>query len=269
MSWRIGLATGVCIDRSVLDVLPAIRRAGASGIEINTPPRHFDLGQPRQIDELARAVDRECLQVVSMHAPFGGALDLADPNPRHRSAAVDACRAAATALKQLGGHVLVAHPTDLARDGHDVASRLADAARSLTRLHADCADLGITLDVESPLPHVIGGDPKAFGELLTALPASVGVCLDTGHTALGRHWRQFIETVGTRLTHVHAHDNRGTWDDHLPPGLGAIDWADIARSLREVQFDGWIMLELACPDSQSLDTYLRDARDRTSALLDA
>ena len=74
------------------------------------------------------------------------------------------------------------------------------------------------------------------------------VCLDTGHLALGRHWDRFLAVADGRLAHVHASDNHGTRDDHLPPGDGGIDWAHIRRTLAAAGFDGWIMLELSCRD---------------------
>jgi sugar phosphate isomerase/epimerase len=55
--------------------------------------------------------------------------------------------------------------------------------------------------------------------------------------------------AGERLIHVHACDNRGTYDDHLPPGMGVIDWGSVVESLRGVGYQGWVILELACFES--------------------
>jgi sugar phosphate isomerase/epimerase len=101
---------------------------------------------------------------------------------------------------------------------------------------------------------------------MRALDGRVGVCLDTGHTALGQHWHRFVEVSGPRLMHVHASDNRGQFDDHLPPGEGHIDWNDIRESLRRVAFTGWVMLELRCPEGD-LGEYLAGAMRRTASLL--
>ena len=129
-----------------------------------------------------------------------------------------------------------------------------------------CAHDGLTLVVESPLPHLIGGHPDEFAQILQPLDGRVGVCLDTGHTALGRHWHRFVEVSGPRLIHVHASDNRGRFDDHLPPGEGHIDWRDIRDSLRRAKFAGWVMLELGCPEGD-LAVYLASAVGRAATLL--
>ena len=66
--------------------------------------------------------------------------------------------------------------------------------------------------------------------------------------------------------HVHASDNRGRFDDHLPPGEGHIDWRDIRDSLRRAKFAGWVMLELGCPEGD-LAVYLASAVGRAATLL--
>jgi sugar phosphate isomerase/epimerase len=234
-----------------------------SGVEVSTPPRHFDPLHDDQVTALARGLEACALQAVAIHAPFGGLLDLADPNPHHRHAAIGAILTAAAAIKRLGGRLVIVHPSDLERHGRDVDARLRDSARSLAVLAENCRQADVTLAIESPLPHLIGGRPDEFAWLLDQVGDSARVCLDTGHTALGGHWRRFVEIAGPRLAHVHAHDNHGHRDDHLPPGDGVIDWAEIARTLVEAGFDGWLMLELACPSGDRAAYFERAVRRAT------
>ncbi|HEY7475280.1 MAG TPA: sugar phosphate isomerase/epimerase [Vicinamibacterales bacterium] len=264
MTWRLGMSTGGCFDRPILEAIPDLASSGAAGVEVGTPPRHFDPLQEAQVVALGEALAAAALAPISIHAPFGGLLDLADPNPHHRHAAVGAALTAASAIRQLGGGLVIVHPSDLERQGRDTHARLADCASSLRVLAANCAD-GVTVALESPLPHLIGGHPEEFAWLLTQVDGNVRVCLDTGHTALGGHWRRFLEVAGSRLAHVHVHDNRGQWDDHLPPGDGIIDWKDVAHTLREAHYDGWLMLELSCPAGDR-PGYMRRAVEKARAL---
>jgi len=264
-SWSLGVSSGACTERSIFDIIPALQRSGAAGIEVGTPPRHFDPWQPDQVTTLAERLTAAGLTAVSIHAPFGGLLDLADPNPHHRHAAVGAILTAADGIKRLGGRLVVVHPSDIPRNGHDVQARLENIGSCLALLADNCRQEALTLVIESPLPHLIGGHPDEFAWLLRRVGDSARVCLDTGHTALGRNWHRFLEVADSRVIHVHAHDNHGRWDDHLPPGDGAIDWADIRRTLEAVDFDGWIMLELACP-GDDLETHLVRAVQRARAL---
>lgn len=265
MSWNVGISSGACTDCPILDILPILAEAGATGIEVGTPPRHFDPWQEDQVRAVERYLGHSQLQVVSIHAPFGALLDLSDPNPHHRHAAVAAILTSALALERLGGTLVIVHPSDLERHRHDARARLADSARSLTTLAEELRDSGLTLLVESPLPHLVGGHPDEFAWLLSQLDDSVGVCLDTGHTALGGAWHRFVEVAGSRLRHVHLHDNRGRFDDHLPPGEGILDWTAIKATLHGNGFSGWLMLELAKPPQDAV-AYFRQAFERTRAL---
>jgi sugar phosphate isomerase/epimerase len=246
MSWQLGIASGACTHRPILEVLPSIHAAGVAGVEIGTPPHHFD---PRRADEVRavrQALDDLSLAAVSIHAPFGAAHELADPDPKRRGCGIDAVLTTAAAIKQLGGSLVVVHPSDLERAGQDVEARLSDSLSSLSALAQSCRQESVTLVIESPLPHLIGGHPDEFRWLLDRLDATVRVCLDTGHTFLGGHWHAFLAVADGRLAHIHANDNRGHRDDHLPPGDGHIDWSEIARTLMAVNFSGWAMLELHC-----------------------
>ena len=260
MSWPIGVATGGNHDQPILDVLRGVEGAGFAGVEVGTPPRHFDPWSQRQVTEVRLDLERSGIAAVSIHAPFGGILDLSEPNPHHRSAAIGGIVQAATVLKELGGHVVVVHPTDVPRHAGQVGGRLDACADALKVLADVVSRLDLRLVIESPLPHLIGGHADEFGWLLGRLDPAVGVCLDTSHLWLGGNWDAFIQLAGSRIAHVHASDNRGTHDDHLPPGDGVIDWERVAESLRQTGYSGWIILEIAFPP-EGRDVGLKRARD--------
>jgi sugar phosphate isomerase/epimerase len=266
MSWSIGIATGACVDRPICDVLATLHHAGAAGVELGTPPRHFDLWKASEVAAVGQTLQRLPLRALSIHAPFGESLDLAHPDPRHRQAGVEATIAAARTLKHLGGRIVVAHPSDLVRHGADIAARLDASAASLRAVAIACRHEGMQLAIESPLPHLIGGHPDEFAWLLAHVAHGAGVCLDTGHVALGRSWRRFAELCDGRLVHIHASDNHGQYDDHLVPGAGTIDWPEIAATLRAMGFGGWVMLELRCPEGDPQD-YFRTALARAADIL--
>lgn len=206
------------------------------------------------------------IEAVSIHAPFGGLLDLSDPNPHHRYAAIGAISTAASALRSLDGRIVVVHPSDTPREGQDVGRRLHDCATSLTTLSRLLGQMSLTLALESPLPHLVGGHVDEFRYLLEHAPGDMGVCLDTSHTTLGHQWHQFVDLAGPRLVHVHANDHHGSWDDHLVPGDGTIDWKEIRADLDRVDYRGWVMLEVHLAGGPSAEMFAR-GRDRLSAWL--
>lgn len=240
-----------------MEVLDAFHAAGISAVEIGTPPRHFDPWRQNEVDSLRERLQSHGMNPVSIHAPFGGLLDLSDPNSHHRQAAIGAILTAAAALRDLGGRNVIVHTSDAPRQGQNVSERLRHIRESLQVLARSCEHMGLVLTVESPLPHLIGGSGDEFAWLLEGLPPSVAVCLDTGHTTLAHQWHRFLEVAGPRLAHIHANDHHGRFDDHLPPGDGILDWTAIGRDLQRVAFTGWLMLELRCPQGSLAEQFSR------------
>jgi sugar phosphate isomerase/epimerase len=62
---------------------------------------------------------------------------------------------------------------------------------------------------------------------------------------LGGFLFEALARFGQRLVHVQASDNRGTFDDHLPPGEGIIDWARFVAALEALAFRGAFLLEVS------------------------
>lgn len=266
MTPHIGASTGCCLQTPILEVIRALADIGMAAIEIGTPPGHFDIWQRAEVEAVRLELVRTGVKAVAIHAPFGGLLDLSDPNPRHRNAGMAAIMTAAAVLEELGGHIVVIHATDVVNAVPDAAVRLEHACQSVRALQTACRALEMTLAIESPLPHLIGGTPHQFEQLLDAAGPGARVCLDTGHLWLGHHWDAFADLAAGRLVHIHAHDNHGTFDDHAIPGEGHIDWSQIGRRLCGMNYEGWLMLELACPSEPLRDYFGRGARQLSAVL---
>lgn len=90
----------------------------------------------------------------------------------------------------------------------------------------------------------------------------VGVCLDIGHLNVFSRvsTRQWIETLGRAIRHVHLHDNAGESDDHLALGEGAIDFAEFLAALEEHNISPCYTIEnTSTEDVESSLSYLRSA----------
>jgi sugar phosphate isomerase/epimerase len=97
---------------------------------------------------------------------------------------------------------------------------------------------------------------STFKSLLNAVP-EMGLHLDFGHTNIGRHSHtQFCNHLGGQIAHVHFSDNRGKADNHMPLGVGSIDWPDAVTSLKDTGYDGAITLEVFCDDPRTRFHYL-------------
>jgi protein FrlC len=246
MRWEIGLSTGIAYAHPIADVLPFIADSGFRTVEIATAPGHFRYADPAAVISLKESLDHYKLVVHSLHAPFGQDLNLTSPDPGQRRHTLERFCEAAEALRILGGRYFVVHPGG--EDQRWVWQRqesLGLCVEGLTRTHDECRRRGLTLIVETPLPHLLGGQVEDLAWIMERLPdRGVGVCLDTSHTWLGGTLFEAIERFGHRLLHVQASDNRGHTDDHLVPGEGVIEWSRMLSSLERVGYRGVFLLEV-------------------------
>jgi sugar phosphate isomerase/epimerase len=103
-----------------------------------------------------------------------------------------------------------------------------------------------------------------LSELMDPLP-ELGLHLDIGHANLltdRNTTSDLLTAFGSRLRHVHLHDNKGgSADLHLPLGAGTIDVAHYIHLLQSTGYDGTITLEVFSPDRHLLQ-YSRDVLRR-------
>lgn len=95
-------------------------------------------------------------------------------------------------------------------------------------------------------------DPASFNAHLDAVNDEyLTACLDIGHAemkGLDTNAPEMIRALGRRLSALHIHDNDRWKDLHQIPFAGSIDWIEIVKALREVDYKGEFTLEA--------DTYL-------------
>ena len=115
------------------------------------------------------------------------------------------------------------------------------------------------------MPHLLGGRLDDLSWLLSQIPEpGTGVCVDTSHCSLGGFLFEAIERFAGRLVHVQASDNRGTADDHLPPGKGVIDRRRVVEALERAAYQGVLMLEVTANGDVEAHVQLAAARSRTA-----
>jgi sugar phosphate isomerase/epimerase len=247
MKWEIGLSTGIGYTHPIDAVLPYIADVGFRAVEVSTAPRHFSFDDPQAVAALARSLAQHRLRVHSLHAPFGHDVNFTSPDAGQRLYALERLAQAAEALRVLGGTQYVIHPGgEDQRWIWDRQARLALSVEGLKTVWEQCRRRALMLVVETPLPHLLGGQVEDFAWILERLPVDgVGICLDTSHTSLGGSLFEVIERFAPRIVHVQASDNHGHADDHLVPGDGIIDWRRVLAALERARYEGVFMLEVA------------------------
>ncbi len=73
---------------------------------------------------------------------------------------------------------------------------------------------------------------------------NVGACWDTGHANLSmKSQYDDLLKLGKRLKVLHIADNVGQTDEHMPAFFGYIDWQEIMRALKQIEYKGTFNFE--------------------------
>ena len=170
---------------------------------------------------------------------------------------------------ELGIEKMVLHPgfiTGLAKFLLDKAKRYGMEA--IEAILKKSINLGMTLCIENMFPqaHFLS-QPREFQSIFETFP-ELRLTLDMGHANLGggkNKSSEFIQRYGHRIGHVHANDNFGKEDSHLPIGAGIIDFEKILRDLRETQYDETLTLEVFSRDRD----YLKISKEKIKRMWEA
>jgi sugar phosphate isomerase/epimerase len=79
----------------------------------------------------------------------------------------------------------------------------------------------------------------ALFDAMIAQDPDTKFCLDVGHVRCfaKRPITDFIDHLGTRIAHIHLHDNDGTDDHHWPIGKGDVDYVAIMEGFSKMAVD--------------------------------
>jgi sugar phosphate isomerase/epimerase len=235
---RAAVLDTVIGGRDDAEVFARAKQVGCEGVEVVVGRRDLRDSKGARLEALRRAQRATGLEVHALvlgeHNELGG---LADESADAAASARDDVHGAIGWAHELGADVILV-PFFMRSElrGEVDIDRAAQAFRELCPL---AGERGVTLCYEGTLP---------AGEIL-ALAARVGsdafgVYFDLANPLAkrGLDVPTEIRAVGRLIRRVHLKDTRVTAGD-CRPGTGRVDFAECARALSEVGYDGWLTLE--------------------------
>ena len=239
--------------RSVIKEIHRIAEDNFDFVDLTLEPPATWLPDGKEIARLLGDLGLGVVGHTAWHLP------IASPFKELREQSRDLYRRGLDCFADAGVTLVNVHP-DQRVPMHSLDQVRKMNADAISLLAQDAAQRGITLMVENLDRHF--SDVTDLKVILDAVP-EVGFHLDVGHAnlRLGRgqknRTKDLLAAFGDRLSHVHLSDNRGgEMDLHLPLGAGAIDWAGVARTLRNAGWDGTVTLEVFSRERE----YLRMSR---------
>jgi len=248
---NFGISTMPLEDYQLKSKLPLLKEAGIRYIEIKPKEGHFNYHDPKYLDEMSKEFKKNEIEVISMHMPTNGVVDISLIEEYDRVWSVREVEKTALALLRLGGEILVVHPGSKIKDEKMRKTHREKSKQSLEEILKFCERWGIKIALENTLPGKTGDSITETLETVKNINSkNLGICLDTGHcnitSLLYNHSGvvKCLSEIKNYLCHLHVHDNFGKSDDHSPLFEGNIDWKGFVRSLKENKYSGVFLFEL-------------------------
>lgn len=163
----------------------------------------------------------------------------------------------------LGAKVMNIHPCYFSPPAmrNDLVSFHIEALQPIVEM---AASHGLTMVIENfkaPFDRV-----STFKRILAEVPG-LKLHLDFGHTNFGIDSHEvFCGELGEHIQHVHFSDNRSRTDDHMPLGVGTMDWKNAVNALKATGYNNTITLEIFCNDPIMQHRYLDLSRELITEL---
>jgi len=246
--------------KPILKEIEEIGELGFDYVELTLDPPEATpqkiLSQKKSIQNL---LDRYQMGIIGHLPTFVWTSDLYDSL---RKASLEENFSALEAAAELGMRKVVLHPgyiTGMGKFVMDKAKRYALEALEIILKKAN--NLALTLCIENMFPQAsFLTHPQEFQEVFETFP-EIRLTLDIGHANLGGDRNraiEFIQQYGCRIGHIHANDNFGKEDNHLPIGAGIIDFEKVIKVLKETPYDETMTIEVFSKDRD----YLRISREK-------
>lgn len=239
---NIGLSMLHCLGKPFPSLLRRLRETTLNHVELIDDGWHsLNQTRVRKLKEIGEAKGL----AYTLHAPFAS-INIAAPTEDARRFVFKRLKKSLTFAKELNCRLMLFHPgSRTGISGFYPGMDWKKNIESVRRLLAMSRDHGVRIAVENvPEPYgFLVKNVEQFSQFFHELGEELGMVLDVGHSNINNETHSFLETFGSRIIHVHAHDNDGVHDLHLGIGYGTVNWPQFVEDIKKIRFKGVIMVE--------------------------
>jgi len=240
----LSISSYTWLPTSFVGKLSLLHDRGIESVEIFATARHLDISDPEAVQQAGMKLRNIGFRGISLHAPSKVG-DLSSPDESQRQETIQACQKTLDAAMLMGATLVTFHPSSIEGEMSEASERWSSLSETLHDLSGYAEDRDVKMAIENfPLP-LFGCDPRELYRRIAGLDIpNVGMCLDIGHAYVGGYLPSLLSELGEKVFAVHASDNRGRVDEHLPPGQGSVPWPEIITGLRQFEFRGPFVMEV-------------------------
>jgi len=189
--------------------------------------------------------------VLSLHAPLSD-INIASVNEGIWEESIRQIKESIENTYEFVENICVVHPGILSPLSiHMPEKAIQKAIAGLTALCEFAAERGLRIAVEN-LPSInmmLGRYPDELIQIVRGVNMDIlGICLDVAHANTTRTLDEFLNICDKAedidIIHLHASDNFGADDLHLPLGKGNLDWKKVLNGINDYGYEGLMVMEL-------------------------
>jgi len=239
---------------SLLEAIERVAGCGYEAIEIMADEPHVwpATATDRQLDDIRAALDTHGLRISNINAFMMCAVEdfwhpsWIEPDADYRRRRVQHTIDALKLAEKLGAPCITTEPGGPLPDGVERSRALDWFVEGLQEALRCAEDTGVALLVE-PEPGLLIESVRGFLELARRIDSPMfGHNFDIGHFyCVSEPLSEAVAALAEYTKHYHIEDIAATRvHEHLIPGDGAIDFAEVLGTVRDTGYDGWITVEL-------------------------
>ncbi len=218
-----------------------LAKYGYESIEIGGEPDKYDTA------ELRRHLQENGIRCWGSISLMFTGLDLIQADEKGRANTVRYLKDCVTMVKELDGEIMSIVPSEVGKihAQADPETEWQWAVEGLREVYEYAHKDGIRVALE-PLnrfeTNFLNRHDQAL-RLAEEVGPDCGVCLDAFHMNIEEaNFRQALLDTGSRLYDFHVADN-----NRMACGQGALNWAEIVGTLKEMGYDGALTVEFVAP----------------------
>jgi sugar phosphate isomerase/epimerase len=243
------------------DVVDEVKLIGEQGFDYVDLTIEYPQAMPEQIRTNMKGL-KDTLSTYNLglvgHMPWF--LNIIHPYESVRAAIIAECDTIFKMCQELGIEHVTIHP-DYMKLRREQKELVAETIKSMRTLSANAQAHGLTLCLENFEEEYFSVDN--IKQILSSVD-SLKFTLDIGHAYMKvkktANVLSFISELAPYINHVHMHDNHGFRDEHLPLGVGTIEFPRIIEALKAQGYDRTVTLEVHADDREYLQISKRKLR---------
>ena len=232
-------------------LFPGLKKLGFDGVEIAPENKgDFDTGKMRA------AIEENGLVCSSICGLFGPGRDMRSDDPEERKGGVQYTKDCIDLASELGAKYVVGPMYSwVGRANLETAAARKEQWKRVVEGFKEACDHAEKKDV------YLGIEPlnRFETDFINIADDALQMCSDVGSGHLGVHLDTFhmnveekdsaaaIRKAGNKLFLLHASEN-----DRGAPGTGQVHWNGVRDAVKDIGFDGWVVIESFTPDVEMI-----------------